>query len=201
MESLLPVFFAALVGMGHAFEADHLIAVSNIVSKRDSLLLAAKDGIFWGLGHTTTIVIIGAIIILSRVTLFNSGYLEALVGLVLVVMGVSRLTNKSNYARVPAPRYNQSFAYTVGLVHGLAGSGILVGSVMSEVSNPFLGVGYLLVFGIGSIMGMFIAACLLGIPFTQRMKINRSIRSAAIVLSSLICIGYGSWMIYENTLL
>ncbi|WP_125185322.1 urease accessory protein [Botryobacter ruber] len=201
MEALLPVLFAAMVGVGHAFEADHLIAVSNIVSRRDSLLLAARDGVYWGLGHTTTIVLLGSIIILTNLTFAGSGYFEAFVGIMLILMGISRLTNKNNFARTPVVRYQKSFAYTVGLVHGLAGSGILVGSVMSRISNPFLGISYLLVFGIGSIAGMFLAASLLGIPFTRRMKISRNLRAGVVILSSLICIGYGSWMVYEHLLL
>ena len=52
MEGSFPLFFAAVVGFGHAFEADHLVAVSNIVSKRNNLSLAIKDGIYWVLGHT-----------------------------------------------------------------------------------------------------------------------------------------------------
>jgi hypothetical protein len=201
MEALLPILFAALVGMGHAFEADHLIAVGNIITKRDSVLLAVKDGFYWGLGHTTTIVIVGSVILLSRATFLNSGYFEAFVGLMLVVMGISRLTNKGNFSRTGTPRYQHSFAYTIGLLHGLAGSGALVLLVMSEISDPFLGISYLLVFGIGSIVGMFIAAGLFSIPFTQRMKINRTFRSCIVVVSSLLCMMYGSWMIYQNLLL
>ncbi|QCR23197.1 urease accessory protein [Pontibacter sp. SGAir0037] len=201
MEALLPILFAALVGMGHAFEADHLIAVSNIVSKRDSMVLAVKDGFYWGLGHTTTIVVIGSVIILSRATFLNSGYFEAGVGVMLIVMGISRLTNKNNFSKTRIPRYQHSFAYTIGLVHGLAGSGALVLLVMSEISDPMLGITYLFVFGIGSIIGMFIAAGLFSIPFTQRMKINKSVRAGIVVVSSLICILYGSWMIYENMVL
>lgn len=201
METLLPVLFAGLVGMGHAFEADHLIAVGNIITRRDSLVLAVKDGVFWGLGHTTTLVIIGSVILLSRTTFLSSGYFEAFVGLMLIVMGVSRLTNKSNFSRTGTPRYQHSMAYTVGLLHGLAGSGALVLLVMSEISDMVLGITYLLVFGVGSIAGMFIAAGLFSIPFTQRMKINRTFRSAIVAVSSLICIFYGSWMIYQNLLL
>lgn len=198
MESLVPFLFASIVGVGHAFEADHLIAVSNIVSKRDSLILAAKDGIYWGLGHTTTVFIFGSIILFSKATFLDSGYFEAAVGFMLIVMGISRLTNKNNYTYKNTVKYRPGFAYSVGLIHGLAGSGTLVLLVMSEIPDPFLGMVYLLVFGLGSILGMFIAAGLFGIPFTQRMKINQKVRSAIVVLSSVICIAYGSWVIFEN---
>ena len=63
MDATFPLLFAAVVGFTHAFEADHLVAVSNIVTKRNKILLATKDGLFWGLGHTSTILIIGLILI------------------------------------------------------------------------------------------------------------------------------------------
>ncbi|MBL6449407.1 urease accessory protein [Fulvivirga sp. 29W222] len=199
MNTLLPVLFASIIGIAHAFDADHLIAVSNIVSKRDSIVLAMKDGIYWGLGHTTTIVIVGSFIILSRATFLDSGIFEAIVGATLIIMGITRLTNKNSYSRAIASfRYKHGFAYTVGLIHGLAGSGALVLLVMSEIKNAYLSIAYLIIFGIGSMLGMLIAASLFSIPFTLRMKINTVIKSIAIVTSSIICISYGGYMIYEN---
>ena len=73
MEASVPFLFAAMIGFTHAFEADHLVAVSNIVTKRDKLLLAVKDGIYWGLGHTSTIFLIGLLIIVGKATFLN-GY-------------------------------------------------------------------------------------------------------------------------------
>lgn len=199
MNTLLPVLFASVIGIAHAFDADHLIAVSNIVSKRDSTLLAIKDGIYWGLGHTTTIVVVGSVIILSRSTFLDSGIFEAVVGGVLVVMGITRLTNKGSYSRAtPSLKYKHGFAYSIGLIHGLAGSGALVLLVMSEIKGVYLSIAYLVVFGIGSMLGMLIAASLFSIPFTFRMKVNTVIKSIAIVISSFICITYGGYMIYEN---
>ena len=66
MDSLLPLLFALGIGFTHAFEADHLVAIMNIVTDRKKTVLALKDGIFWGLGHTTTIFIIGAVFILGK---------------------------------------------------------------------------------------------------------------------------------------
>lgn len=93
MDALLPLLFAAAVGFGHAFEADHLLAVSNIVTKRNSFMLAIKDGIAWGLGHTSTIFLIGLLIIVGKVAITDRTfhYFEAAVGIVLVSLGLFRL--------------------------------------------------------------------------------------------------------------
>jgi cytochrome c biogenesis protein CcdA len=198
MQALLPILFAFVVGMGHAFEPDHLLAVSQLVAKRDNMLLAVKDGLYWGLGHTTTLVIFGGIIMLGKVTFLQSGYFEAAVGLLLITMGIGRLTNKANFNLGQQVKYQHSFAYAIGLLHGLAGSGALVLLVMSELRDPLQSLAYILVFGLGSIVGMFGAAALMNIPFTSRMRISRVLTSTVIVISSLLSIGYGSWMVYAN---
>ncbi|MCI1189030.1 urease accessory protein [Hymenobacter sp. DH14] len=185
--------------MGHAFEPDHLLAVGNLISRRDTLAEALRDGIYWGLGHTTTQVFVGAIILLGRVMFLTSGYFEAAVGLMLVVMGISRLLEQRRPAAKVRPGASPSrAAYAVGLLHGLAGSGALVLLVMSEIRDPWLSVLYFAVFGAGSILGMFIVAGLCSVPFTKRMKISRTLKFSTVTLSSLLCIGYGGWMIYGN---
>ncbi|WP_310393312.1 HupE/UreJ family protein [Hymenobacter sp.] len=198
MESPLPLLFALIAGTGHAFEPDHLLAVGNLVSRRDTLAEALRDGVYWGLGHTTTLVIAGALILLGRVTFLTSGYFEAAVGLMLVVLGLGRLLGQRRPAKVRPGVAPPRVAYAVGLLHGLAGSGALVLLVMSEIRNPWLSVLYFAVFGLGSILGMFVVAGLCSVPFTRRMRISRRLKFTTVTLSSLLCIGYGGWMIWGN---
>ena len=199
MNTLLPLFFAMLAGLGHAFEPDHLLAVGNLISRRDTLAEALRDGVYWGLGHTTMLVVVGSIILLGRVTVLTSGYFEAAVGLLLVVMGISRLREQCRPPAKVRPGTTPSrAAFAVGLLHGLAGSGALVLMVMSEIRNVWLSVLYFAVFGIGSIVGMFIVAGLCSVPFTRRMKISRILKTATVMLSSLACVVYGGWMIFRN---
>jgi hypothetical protein len=83
-----------LLGMRHATDPDHVIAVSTIVSRERSIPKAALIGILWGCGHTITIVAVGAAIITfglaipARVGLT----MEFSVGLMLVLLGVLNLT-------------------------------------------------------------------------------------------------------------
>lgn len=198
MENLLPIVFASVAGAGHAFEPDHLLAVSSMVSRRDSTVLAMKDGFYWGLGHTTMIALVGSVILLSRATFLQSGYFEAAVGLMLIVMGLSRLAGKEPLGFKIKTSSEHRVAYTVGLIHGLAGSGALVLLVMSEISSPLLGILYLLLFGVGSILGMFGVAGLMSVPYTPRMHLSRRIRLVTGLVSSVACIAYGGWMIYVN---
>lgn len=204
MEASFPLLFAAVVGFGHAFEADHLVAVSNIVTKRDKLILAIKDGIFWGLGHTSTIFLIGLLIIVGSVNFPEGyfGYFEAVVGLMLVLLGVYRLwqyfKNKHQFDQLIDPKDNHHLAYGVGLVHGLAGSGAMILLVMTEIKDSFDSILYLLIFGVGSIVGMLVAAGIFSLPFSKKVTTNNAIQLALIVISSMLCIGYGGYVMYEN---
>ena len=196
MDIFIPIAFASLVGLAHAFDADHLLAVSSIAARRDSTILAIKDGFFWGLGHTTTIVIIGTIIMTGRLTYLDFDLFELFVGLVLIALGLSRIISKENYYLL-SDQYKHGAAYSVGLLHGLAGSGALILIVMSEVDQIPYGILYLLIFGLGSIVGMLIVVGMLRIPYTNRMKISKRVKFSIELIVSVLCIFYGSWMIYN----
>ena len=203
MEASFPLLFAAIVGFGHAFEADHLVAVGNIVTKRNKLSLAVKDGIYWGLGHTSTIFLIGLIMIVGKATFLNDwfGYFEAGVGLMLILLGFHRLWQyytQENRTNLIDDNDNHHLAYGVGLIHGLAGSGAMVLLVMNEIQTITNSLIYLLIFGMGSIIGMLVAAGIFSLPFSKKLADNQRLQFGLVLLSSLLCIGYGGYVIYEN---
>jgi high-affinity nickel permease len=82
------------LGMRHATDPDHVIAVSTIVSRERSVTKAGWIGILWGLGHTLTIVAVGAAIILFGLAIPPRVGLtmEFAVGLMLILLGVLNLT-------------------------------------------------------------------------------------------------------------
>src|SRR6516164_6710609 len=87
------------LGMRHATDPDHVVAVSTIVSRERSLSRAAWIGVFWGLGHTITIVLVGAAIILFNLAISPRVGLamEFAVGLMLILLGVLNLTGVSKW--------------------------------------------------------------------------------------------------------
>ncbi|MEO1516944.1 MAG: urease accessory protein [Bacteroidota bacterium] len=204
MEATLPLLFAAVVGFGHAFEVDHLVAVGNIVTKRDRMILAMKDGIYWGLGHSSTIVLIGLIMIIGKATFLNDcfGYFEAAVGAMLVLLGIVRLYQffhpHQKASDLVDAQSNHHLAYGVGLVHGLAGSGAMILLVMTEIQSSWSSMLYLLIFGIGSIAGMLVAAGIFSLPFSKKLVNNQRAQLALVLLSSVLCIAYGGYVMFEN---
>ncbi|ADB39865.1 urease accessory protein [Spirosoma linguale] len=208
MQTVFPLFLALSVGFAHAFEADHLVAVSTIVTRRNNIWLALKDGVFWGLGHTSTILLIGSIFMLGKFALRAGDfrYLEAGVGVMLVTLGGLRLYKLTVFREVADAHsrvhegHAHRLAYGVGLIHGLAGSGALILSVLTQIKSTGAGMIYLGLFGIGSIAGMMVAASAFSVPFSVRMATNPLVRTTLVVVSSVICIGLGATVIYENAM-
>lgn len=91
MISLLSItLLGFFLGMRHATDADHVIAVSTIISGQKSAFRAALTGAVWGVGHTVTIFIVGAAIIVFGWAIpprLGLG-MELLVGLMLVLLGL-----------------------------------------------------------------------------------------------------------------
>jgi ABC-type nickel/cobalt efflux system permease component RcnA len=81
------------LGMRHATDPDHVIAVTTIVSRQRKLGRAALTGAFWGVGHTLTIFVVGAAIILFGIVIPPRLGLsmELSVGLMLVILGLMNL--------------------------------------------------------------------------------------------------------------
>ena len=195
------LLFAAVVGFNHAFEADHVLAVGNLANKRQSFLAAIKDGLFWGLGHTSMILVVGCIIIIGKLTLNIAAfdYLEVVVGITLIALGVYRLTQikQRSLTKDKAVVEGNKLAYSIGLIHGLAGSGAVVLIAMSEIQSSAISIIYMLLFGAGSILGMMIVAILFKLPVGSKAKVSTKIQQAFLWLSGILCIGYGIFMVFK----
>lgn len=212
MQTLISFVLALSVGFAHAFEADHLVAVSTLVTRRNNVWLSLKDGAFWGLGHTSTILLVGSVFLLGRFALHLTDfrYLEATVGLMLVGLGSVRLYRFRTHTHLthghphiaagdqPNHARDHRLAYGVGLIHGLAGSGALVLSVLAQIRETGPGITYLLLFGLGSVAGMMVAAGVFSVPLSARLTARPAVQQGLVIGSSVLCIGLGLKVLYEN---
>jgi high-affinity nickel permease len=219
----LPILIILYAGLTHALEADHVLALSNIVTQRKGVAAAAKDGIYWGIGHTATILVIGSLMILFKMHIAEQtfSYFEAIVGLMLVIVAIVRLVkfykekritvhshphthageNEHRHVHLTASTENtylHKASFGIGLVHGLAGSGALVVLAMTQFDNASKGMLYLLIYGVGAIAGMFLAAALFSIPFAKRIMDLPIVRDLLTLASSLLCLVYGFYVMYQN---
>jgi high-affinity nickel-transport protein len=96
------------LGMRHATDADHVIAVTTIVSRQRSVRAAAWTGVLWGVGHTLTILGVGSAIILFGLVIpprVGLG-MEFSVAVMLILLGILTLTGvtrRIHEARAGAP--------------------------------------------------------------------------------------------------
>ena len=85
----------------------------------------------------------------------------------------------------------------VGAMHGLAGSAALTLLVLTQIASPLVGMLYLSVFGLGSIFGMLLMSCLVGLPFVLGARKLSRVSYALQATASILSIAFGLWYAYE----
>ncbi|HLK38291.1 MAG TPA: high-affinity nickel-transport family protein [Polyangiaceae bacterium] len=169
-----------LLGMRHATEPDHVVAVSTIASSARALRPAALVGALWGVGHTATILVFGGVLLVCGIVVPPpvGMSLELAVAAMLVVLGVVNVRGVLRVARRAAPEVAAAEPRAVssrpggslrpvaiGVVHGLAGSAAVALLVLGEIPNPWWGLAYLVVFGTGTVAGMVLVTLAIAMPF------------------------------------
>jgi sulfite exporter TauE/SafE len=215
-----------VLGLQHAIEADHLAAVSTIVAEKKGLFTASLVGGMWGVGHTISLFVVGALVVFLKLQISPSveTKLEAIVGGMLILLGLNALRKLFSADKIhvhthehgarehlhihahgsdPVEMSHHRFSprsILIGMVHGLAGSAALMLLVVPTISSPTLALLYILIFGIGSIGGMMAMSFLIGLPlhFTagRFALMNKGIRLAAGVFS----LSLGGVIVYEKLL-
>jgi hypothetical protein len=236
------------LGMRHATDPDHVVAVTTIVSRERTMLHATLIGALWGLGHTLTILAVGSAIILYKLTIPPRIGLsmELSVGLMLILLGVLNLTGVLRRAiewitmrRLGAgahshflfgrlmvhthdedgePVLMDSYSILgwtpqwweklglfhilrpllVGIVHGLAGSAAVALLVLTTISRPSWAIGYLLIFGLGTVAGMMLITAAIALPFAYSLqhfvRLNRGLAMA----SGFVSVAFGLFLCYQT---
>jgi hypothetical protein len=154
--------FGLLLGIRHAVDPDHVVAVTAIATGQRSVRNAGMIGAMWGVGHTFTILLVGGAIIVFRIAIPPRLGLafEFAVGIVLIVLGLANLLSRAD---VTPPR-NSARPIVVGMVHGLAGSAAVALLVLAAVRDTAWAIGYLMLFGLGTIVGMIAVTTAIAVP-------------------------------------
>ena len=212
-----------ILGIKHAIEPDHVIAVSTIASQSKKLWHASLAGVFWGIGHTLTLFITGVILILMKGQIPDKWAmsLEFLVGIMLVFLGIKTIISFKNihihhhqhdgddhkhvHSHENSGQHhhkhnhrNASYLQStlIGLVHGLAGSGAMVLLTMSTVESIKEAAIYILIFGAGTVIGMLFFTTIIGIPFVLSNK-RKTISRPLGIITGVISTVFGLYYMYN----
>jgi hypothetical protein len=192
LELLTSSSLGSLLGMRHALEPDHLAAVSTLVTGERGTYRGAMLGACWGIGHTVSLLAVGAVLVLLRAEMpaRASTAFELCVALMLVGLGVRAIYlaaiqgpsgpvhvhhhGRTVHVHPGTTAHVHIGAWTlarrpllVGAVHGLAGSGALTALVLTTLPSTAARLTYMTVFGLGSTIGMAALSGLLGWPLAR----------------------------------
>ena len=230
-----------LLGLKHATDADHVVAVTTVVTEQRNIWRGLWIGASWGAGHSTPLLVLGLIIlafqgiVLSRYEAV-APYLEFGVGIMLVYLGAvvvwnlrrSRLhvhrhthggdpqhmhVHGSHEAQVEhgeeIERRNGFFSlgkpvfrfrsYLIGVIHGLAGSAAVMLVLLLAIDSFWVGVGYLLLFSVGTIISMGAVTVLLAVPFVATGG-NAALSKVVSVVAGVVSIAFGVALMSEIAL-
>jgi len=185
MNVLMASVSGFVLGCLHAFDADHLTAVTVFASRSRSRMAAIKFGVVWGLGHTTTLFLLGVATAAFKFVIppaVQTGS-ELFVGLLLIAIGIWALSpvrvgrqirihrhehDGVEHAHVVSDeeggsRFHHHSMFAVGAAHGFAGTAAVMVIVPLTIAESLIAVvAYLILFGLGTIVAMSIFALTVG---------------------------------------
>jgi high-affinity nickel permease len=162
-----------VLGLRHALDTDHLVAVSTVLAERPSWRASSLVGLSWGVGHTVVLLVVGAIVLVLRVPIPEplAVAAEVVVGLMLVglggLLGMKLIRERwhlhrhdhdgMRHVHFHSHRLAQNHAHRhwwqesvrplcIGMAHGLAGSAALLLLVVASAESIMDGLLYIAVF-------------------------------------------------------
>lgn len=189
----------ALIGVGHSFEPDHVAAITTLVDKAPSKSYPTAIGALWGIGHSITIIIISLVLVVAGIRLPEqiTALFGLLAGVVLVYLGIRMFIYVSRNIDFPhgvdnsASRSHNHISarliesggriensqqsvslepFVVGIIHGFAGSGLIVIALVSTAQTLETTLAFLVGYSLLSTVTMG------GVSFLWGCALNRSSR-------------------------
>lgn len=218
------LLISLLLGLRHASDPDHLAAVTTLIASEEARKQARKAGFMgflWGLGHATTLMLLGLPLVLFDRYLPEPARqaAETLIGVIIVFLAVrlllrwrrglyhvhthshdggashrhvhSHAHSESHRHAHAVPQRTPLSAYGIGLVHGIGGSGGLTLLLLSTISNRAEAAGALLIFAAGTAVSMALLSTAFGLAIAGG-PIGRNFERVAPVLG-VLSMAFGAW--------
>ena len=204
------------LGMRHATDSDHVIAVTTIVSRARSARAALWVGALWGLGHTATILTVGgSIVLFGWVIPPRLGLsMEMSVAIMLIVLGAMNLSgaltrinqvahghkhdNDDGDEGVPHRHVRGPLRpLVIGVVHGLAGSAAVALLVLTTIKSAGMALVYLGIFGAGTVAGMMLLTLAMALPISAFSRRFDNVEHLMARVTGLVSIAFGLFLAYR----
>lgn len=218
--AVVPLVVAFALGLRHATDPDHLVAVSTLVAgtRERAARAAARLGAAWGAGHATTLLVFGLPILLVRAYLpaIVESAAEALVGVIVVALavrlwlrwrrGAFHLHRHRHGGETHTHVHSHSAgadhvhhhpvrtpwqAYSIGLVHGTAGSGSVAVLLIAAAPSRPLAAAALVVCVAGCALSMTVLSAAFARLFTAEAA--RRQLAAAVPALAASAVLFGAW--------
>lgn len=190
MSSLLPLFIGFGLGLRHATDADHLVAIGTLLHREPTPLRAARLAAVWGLGHSLTFLGLGLVVVLLhvRVPVSFERTTEGMVAAMLIGLGAWTLVR----ARVDRAGERATLRpLLVGVTHGLAGSAAIGLVALTAVPTTAGALGYLALFAAGTVLGMMALTVVVALPMRWSVRRYGDVPRFVVTLAAASSIALG----------
>ena len=218
---LLSTVAILLTGLGlgfvHSFDADHIVAVTTLVCNNKSLRKSIKSATAWGIGHSVVLIIVGLAVLILRVTIPESvvNIFEFAAAVLLIVLGIyvlRPLIGEINHRPQQEAQILQSHQHIhihrhshenatnhkhlhksalTGVVQGLGGTAALMLVTLTTINTLELGLGFIVIFGVGVILGMIAVVSLLGSLIAYTATRLERVHKILIAVTGSLSIAFG----------
>ena len=213
-----------LLGLRHASDPDHLAAVTALIASEEDhrrIRKAGLMGLLWGMGHATTLILVGLPLVLAGIVMPEpvQQVAETLIGVIIVFLaarlllrwrrGLYHVHTHSHDREAPhrhvhshahseshehvhsVPRRTPFSAYGVGLVHGIGGSGGLTLLLLWTITDRVEAAAALLLFAAGTALSMALLSTAFGLAIAGG-PVGKNFERVAPVLG-VLSMAFGTW--------
>ena len=210
------MLLALVLGFKHSYDSDHLIAVSNILHRVESVKSSMKVGFSWAIGHMMTATVITVILYTFKETVLNDvlPHFEKIAGIMLIILGILSFRDfftfhfhKHSHGGMAHshPHLNEKnheshvhrHMFGIGIIHGLASNDELLllftaSFAVTSLGGLLLGIG---IFSIGVVLGMIVFTCIFSYPLVK-LHSNLAYKAVTFVTGSA-GVAYGALIVFS----
>ena len=188
-----------VLGVRHASDADHVCTIAALLRSERGLRDAVTTALLWSVGHSISFFFIGLLVVGLDLHLpvGFSAATDVLIGGLLVGLGVSQWRHADCEPSQTPVRQRGARTLSLGLAHGLAGSAGVSLIALATMPDRGSALSFLLVFGVGTVLGMIAVTFLLSVPLGSISRRSDRWRTRVLRTAAGFSIVAGLWLLAQ----